>query len=95
MAKRESFTTLYNPETGTAVEVSEDSGRADVLKDRGYLDKAPKTARQRRPGARSTGTATTDQSAELEAKDQEIADLKAQLDQATAPPAPVPTDPKK
>lgn len=91
MAKKESFTTLYHPETGTAVEVSEDSGRADVLKDRGYLDKAPKTSRQRRPGARSTGTAAPDNSAELDAANDEIARLRAELEAAKTPPV---TDPK-
>ena len=85
MARGEKYVTLYDPESATAVEVTEE--RAKVLKDRGYTDKKPRdfgkkaaTAR----GGRSAGGAV-DNSAELAEKDAEIERLQAELDAATAP----------
>jgi hypothetical protein len=85
MARGEKTVTLFHPETGTPVEVlagkgdpksaDYEPGRADVLKERGYLDKKPTLGRGRR-----AATKGADNSAELEAKDAEIADLKAKLD---------------
>lgn len=87
MARGEKTVTLYHPETGTQVDVltgkgdpksaDYEPGRADVLKERGYLDKKPTPSRGRRAAAKGT-----DNSAELEAKDAEIADLRAKLDAA-------------
>lgn len=90
MARGEKTVTLYHPDNGTQVEVlagkgdpksdGYEMGRADVLKSRGYLDKKPSTRRT------SRAAAGADKSAELEAKDAEIARLRADLEAATAPP---------
>lgn len=80
MARGEKYVKLFHPETGTPVEVTED--RAEILKDRGYLSKAPARDRVRRPSAKSTGD---DNSAELAAKDAEIERLRAELEAAKAP----------
>lgn len=87
MARGEKYVTLYDPESATAVEVTEE--RAAVLKDRGFTDKKPRDFGKKSAPARGGRSAAgaADNSAELAEKDAEIEALRKQLDEATAPPA--------
>lgn len=76
--ERKKYVTLYNPDHGTQVEV--DENRAEVLKSRGYTTSKP---RQIAKASRGKAAGPDPRVAELEA---ELAQAKADLEAATAPP---------